>query len=168
MMINSLTSIGREAPFNRIVRYYLIIFLNLLVDWLNMLCSFWLTRIEVIWSYLVLKQLLVLPLMMNAAFLITISRSINICIFLWLYIVIAQGRWVKLSFYHVEMPSKLSSLEVISCRFAINPSIDIIVGALNIDLSRSLLLSCICFERLLVLLFVNMRFLVWFVRFFLN
>jgi hypothetical protein len=166
MMINSLTSIGWESTFIRIVRYNLIIFLNLLIDWLNMLSSFWLTSIEIIGSYLPLKKFLVLPFLINTAFLITLSRSIDIGNFLWLNVIVAQGRWVKLSFDHIEMSSELSSLEIVSSGFAINSSIDLVVGPLDVHLPGSLLLSSICFECLWILLFV--RFLIRFLAFFLN
>ena len=168
MMIDSLTNTGRESSFIGIVRYNLIIFLNLLIDWLNMLSSFWLSSIEIIWSYLVLKQLFVLPLLINTAFLITLSWTINIGNFLRLNIIVAQRRWVELSFNHIEVSSKLSSLEIISCRFAINARIYLIMCPYNLHLSRSLLLSSICFQCLLVLLFIDLRFLVRFLSFFLN
>lgn len=170
IVINSLTSIYWEAPFVLIVWNNLIISLYLLIDWLYMLLclSLRLTHIEVVWSYLVLEKLLILSLLLDTAFLVTLVWSIDINDLLRLHIVVAKSWWMKLTLDHVEMSSKLCSLKVIIGESAINPRIDLIIASLDLYLPWSLLLASVCLEWFLILLFIHLRLLVLFMMVFLN
>lgn len=73
-----------------------------------------------------------------------------------------------MTFDHIEMASKLCCLKIISSRSAVKTWIELIVTSLDLNLPWSLLLTSVCLERFLILLFIDLRWLVWFVIVFLN